>query len=322
MFWKTAFSLASPEGSRAKLTILIFHRVLPAPDPLFPDEPCVKRFEEILEWVSKWFNFLPLEEAVRRLQEGNLPKRAAAISFDDGYADNLLYAAPILRRYGLPATVFVATGFLDGGRMWNDTIIESIRNTAAREIDATSLGLGVLGMETTEQKRMVLEKLLTKIKFLSPQDRSDAVELVNEHCAAQLPNDLMMTTEQVRVLHQAGISVGAHTVNHPILTRISDDQARKEIAENRERLESILGERVNLFAYPNGKLGRDYAAEHVEIIRKMGFLAAFTTNWGACSRQSDIFQLPRFSPWDWSRSNYAMRLIRNFRYPDVALSNR
>ena len=319
MFWKTAFSLASPAGSRARLTILIFHRVLPAPDPLFPDEPCVKRFEQIMAWISTWFNVLPLEDAVARLQANNLPARAAAITFDDGYADNLLHAAPILKRYGLPATVFVATGFLDGGRMWNDTIIESIRSTAAREIDATSLGLGVLEMETTEQKRLVLEKLLTKIKFLSPQDRSDAVDLVNEHCAAQLPDDLMMTTEQVRALPQAGISVGAHTVNHPILTRISDDQARKEIADNRERLESILGERVNLFAYPNGKLRRDYAAEHVEIVRKMGFLAAFTTNWGACSRQSDIFQLPRFSPWDNGRLNYAVRLIKNFRFPDAAL---
>ena len=322
MFWKIAFSLASPEGNRARLTILIFHRVLPAPDLLFPDEPCVKRFEKIMVWISTWFNVLPLEDAVARLQANNLPTRAAAITFDDGYADNLLHAAPILKRYGLPATVFVATGFLDGGRMWNDTIIESIRSTAAREIDATSLGLGVLEMETTEQKRLVLEKLLTKIKFLSPQDRSDAVDLVKEHCAAELPDDLMMTTEQVRALRQAGISVGAHTVNHPILTRISDDQARKEIADNRERLESILGERVNLFAYPNGKLGRDYAAEHVEIVRKAGFLAAFTTNWGACSRQSDIFQLPRFSPWDWSRFSYAMRLMRNYRYPDVALSNR
>ena len=322
MFWKTAFSLASPEGSRARLTILIFHRVLPAPDPLFPDEPCVNRFEQIMAWVSNWFNVLPLEDAVVRLQGNNLPARAAAITFDDGYADNLIHAAPILKRYGLPATVFVATGFLDGGRMWNDCIIESIRNTAARELDATSLGLGVLGMGTTEQKRLVLEKLLTKIKFLSPQDRSDAVDLVNEHCAAQLPDDLMMTTEQVRALRQAGISVGAHTVSHPILTGISDDQARKEIADNRERLESILGERVNLFAYPNGKLGRDYAAEHVEIVRKMEFLAAFTTNWGASSGQSDVFQLPRFSPWDWSRFNYAMRLMRNYRYPDVALNNR
>ena len=321
MLWKTAFSFASPGGNRARLTILIFHRVLPEPDPLFPDEPCVKRFDEIMAWVSQWFQFLPLEEAVRRLQAGNLPERAAAISFDDGYADNLIHAAPILQRYDLPATVFVATGFLDGGRIWNDTIIESVRNSAASEIDATSLGLGVLAIETTEQKRLALDKLLTRIKFLSPQERSDAVGFMKEHCAAQLPNDLMMTTEQVRALREVKISVGAHTVSHPILTRISDDEARKEIAENRERLESILGEPVSLFAYPNGKLGRDYAAKHVEIVKKIGFQAAFTTNWGACGRQSDPFQLPRFSPWDSSRFNYAMRLMRNFRYPDVALTN-
>ena len=141
MFFKHAFSLASPAGAHARLSILIFHRVFAERDPLFPDEPDIVRFDEILGWVKQWLNVLPLEEAVVRLRSGSLPARAAAITFDDGYADNLTCAVPVLAKHGLNATFFIATGFTDGGRMWNDTVIESIRSATVPEIDCSFLGL-------------------------------------------------------------------------------------------------------------------------------------------------------------------------------------
>ena len=175
MFLKQAFQLASPGGDKGHLSILIFHRVLPEPDPLFPDEPDVARFEQIVQWLKEWFNVLPLNEAVIRLQRGNLPPRAAAITFDDGYADNLVCAHPILRKHSLPATYFVATGFLDGGRMWNDTIIESVRGTTQPEIDGAFLGLGVLPMNSIADKRTALAKIIPAVKHLPVGQRSEAV---------------------------------------------------------------------------------------------------------------------------------------------------
>ncbi|WP_163360867.1 polysaccharide deacetylase family protein, partial [Escherichia coli] len=83
--------------------------------------------DAILGWLRSWFNVLPLDEAAQRLKDGSLPARAAALSFDDGYADNHDIALPLLQKHGLPCSFFIATGFLDGGRMWNDTLIESIR---------------------------------------------------------------------------------------------------------------------------------------------------------------------------------------------------
>jgi len=124
---RTAFTLASPAGQRAGLSILVFHRVLPEPDPLFPNEVDAQRFDALLGWVKDWFSVLPLEEAVERLQRNRLPERAAAITFDDGYADNYAVALPILQRQGLSAMFFIATGFLNGGRMFNDTAIETVR---------------------------------------------------------------------------------------------------------------------------------------------------------------------------------------------------
>jgi peptidoglycan/xylan/chitin deacetylase (PgdA/CDA1 family) len=118
---RSAFSLASPSGQNGRLSIFIFHRVLPKPG-LFPDEPDAKRFDELMGWIKSWFNVLPLDDAIVQLREQSLPARAAAIAFDDGYADNFTLALPILLKHKMSATLFIATGLLDGGRMWNDTI--------------------------------------------------------------------------------------------------------------------------------------------------------------------------------------------------------
>ena len=100
-----------------------------------------------MRWIRSWFNVLPLALAVERLRQGDLPARALAITFDDGYADNAEVAAPILERLGLPATFFVTTGFLQGGCMWNDRVIEALRNCAADELDLSELGLGTLDLQ-------------------------------------------------------------------------------------------------------------------------------------------------------------------------------
>ena len=121
----------SPGGARGSLSVLIFHRVLSAPDPLFPDEPDASRFAEILSWVARAFTVIPLAQGVASLNAGTLPPRALAITFDDGYEDNFTAALPVLQRFGMHATFFVASGFLDGGRMWNDTVIESVRACTA-----------------------------------------------------------------------------------------------------------------------------------------------------------------------------------------------
>ncbi len=320
MFLKQAFQLMSPAGDSSRLSILIFHRVHSAPDPLFPDEPDVARFEKIALWLKTWFNVLPLDEAIVRLQQGNLPARAAAITFDDGYADNLLCAHPILRKYGLPATFFIATGFLDGGRMWNDTIIESIRRAALPEVDGAFLGLGALPLKTIEDKRSALAQIIPAVKHLPAEQRSEMVARIAECCKAILPNDLMLSTPQLQQLRAEGAGIGAHTVSHPILARLDDAMAKREIADSRDRLEGILGERIGLFAYPNGKLGNDYSPIHANIVKSLGFTAAVSTNWGACTKASDIFQLPRFTPWDTSRWRFGLRLLMNMRQQDAALA--
>lgn len=311
MLVRTALSALSPSGPRGRLSILIFHRVLTEPDPLFPGEVDRVRFDELLRWVGAWFNVLPLDEAIGRLKKGSLPARTAAITFDDGYADNWLNAVPILSKHGLHASFFIATGFLDGGRMFNDTLIESVRGAQVAELDLSWLGLGVQALTTVEQKRAVLAALIPAIKHMPAAERSAAVARVAADSAATLPDGLMLSTDQLRSLRAAGMGVGAHTVSHPILAKLDPAEALREIADSREVLEGVLGERIGLFAYPNGKLGQDYLPEHVGMVRKLGFDAAVSTNWGASSKASDVFQLQRFTPWDSGGNRFGLRLVRN-----------
>lgn len=309
---KFALSALSPSGNAGKLSTFIFHRVVPNKDELAPEEPDAAEFARIVEWITAWFNVLPLDGAVKRLQEGTLPARAATITFDDGYEDNFSIALPILKQFGVPATFFIATGFLDGGRMWNDTIIEAIRGCRTRVLDLTDIGLGEHTVDTPAARITAISALIGKVKYLPPDERVQVTEAIAFAAKVIPPQNLMMTSKQVVAMRQSGMQIGAHTMSHPILANLSLDEARAEMRGSKSYLESLLGEAVSLFAYPNGRPGIDYRHEHARLAQEIGFEAAVATAWGVASRKSDRFQLPRFTPWDRSRIAFGGRLLRNF----------
>jgi peptidoglycan/xylan/chitin deacetylase (PgdA/CDA1 family) len=304
----------SPAGSNGRLSILIYHRILAEQDPLFPHEATMDSFDRQMSSLKAVFNVLPLSEAITRLKEGTLPARAACITFDDGYADNATIALPILQRHGLTATFFIATAYLNGGRMFNDTVIEAIRRTRHDTLNLTELGLGQYVTASHETKAHAINQILPIVKHLPLEEREAKVAKLCELAACgPLPDNLMMTTNQLRNLYTAGLEIGCHTAHHPILAKLKEVEVRKEIAEGKEFLEATTGERIRLFAYPNGKPGIDYLPEQASIVRDMGFDAAVSTHWGAASRNSDIYQLPRFTPWSPKPSRFIPMLLQNLR---------
>jgi len=120
-----------------------------------------------------------------------------------------------------------------------------------------------------------------------------------------------MRREQVRELHRAGMEIGAHTENHPILARLPLENARREIVAGRDELARIIQSPVDVMAYPNGQPTRDYGAEHVEVVRQAGFRGAVTTAPGAAQSGDDLFQLPRFTPWERAHPAWFARLFLN-----------
>lgn len=300
---------AAPAGERARLPILFYHRVLSTPDSLLPSEPDAETFERQMRTVASIFRVLPLEEAVERLRSGTLPARAACITFDDGYRNNYEIACPILRRHGVVATFFIATGYLGGGRMFNDTIIEVVRRLPPGALDLSWMGLGVRGIDGDSSRAQLYADFVSAVKYLPAEERLSASSRLAANLSDPLPGDLMMTPEQVRDLPRLGMSVGGHTVDHPILTRLPAEQARDQIVRNRDELAAVTGTPPNLFAYPNGKPGVDYTIEHVRMVEEAGYAAAFSTGWGIATRGSDRFQLPRIAPWEFDPVRFAVRVI-------------
>lgn len=305
--------LASGEGSRARLNILIYHRVLPQPDPLRPEEIDATCFDWQIGTLASYFNVISLPDAVLALERGVLPPRAVCVTFDDGYADNCEVALPILKRWGVPAAFFVSSGFLSGGCMWNDAIVEAVRQAAGPLFDLRHCGLGSFAIADGEDRRSTARHLVLKLRYLEAGEREERVRAIIDTAKATVPKFVMMGPQQVRELHNAGMEVGGHTVNHAILSRVANDIARVEIAENKEHLEGIIGSPVRLFAYPNGRPGRDFNIGHVEMVRQLGFKAAVTTAWGAARATTPVYQLPRFTPWDRRPFPFALRLIHNYR---------
>lgn len=309
---RVAGGLASGKDTHAALAVLIFHRVLPEPDPLIPSEPDAKRFKTLVDSLTQCFNILPLSEAVSKLKDGCLPKRTLCITFDDGYANNCTVALPILSAYRTPATVFVAPGFLNGGIMFNDIIIETVRRCGS-QLDLRSIELGYFDLRDIPSRINAIEQIISKLKHQPVDKRAATVKKLSQYSGVTLPTDLMMSDTQVQHLNKQGIEIGAHTVNHPILTSTEASVANCEIRQSKAYLESLLNKTVTSFAYPNGRPHQDYACEHVKMVKDAGFKIALSTAWGTASKDSDIFQIPRLAPWDSSTRKYTLRILRGYR---------
>jgi peptidoglycan/xylan/chitin deacetylase (PgdA/CDA1 family) len=305
-----AAAVAGDAFSATRLSVLIFHRVLPSPDPLLPEVPDAREFDRILH-LLRGLRVLTLHDALALRAQGRLPKRAAVITFDDGYADNAEVALPLLQRHGLAATFFISTGFLDGGRMFNDVVIDALRAATVETIDLAPLGLPRMPLHDVAMRRAAIDAVLPKVKYLGPERRRVALEdLLRAAGRPALPPPRMMSSAQVRALHQAGMEIGGHTVNHPILRLIPDAEAAREISQGRAALESLIDAPVQTFAYPNGGPGSDYDGRHARMVREQGFVGAVSTASGVVTADCDDMQLPRFTPWVRASSRWAAMLLR------------
>jgi peptidoglycan/xylan/chitin deacetylase (PgdA/CDA1 family) len=302
--------MASPGRSNARLCIVNYHRVLESRDPLLHSEPDIGTFRWQMELLAECFNVLPLHDAVKALAERRLPPRAVCITFDDGYRSVHDNALPILKEFGLPATVFVTTGHMMESNMWNDRILEAFRNLPSGRLDLSDIGMGAYSLEGLAERRQALHDVMEGAKYRPPHARLAVIRKLEELAAREFPHRLMLSPGMIARLSDEGVEIGGHTITHPILTCLDDEAAQREIAGNKHQLEAIIGRQLRLFAYPNGKAGIDFDARHVRMVREAGYAAAFTTERGAASPRHDPYQIPRDRPWDSTPLFFALRLLR------------
>lgn len=291
---------------RGKLSILIYHQVLAEPDPMRPSEPTAAVFDWQMRLLRDYFTPLSLDQALVHLQQNTLPDNAVCVTFDDGYSNNLTVAAPILAKYGIPATVYVATGFSQGRNMWNDRLIHLFATAQQQlRLDDETLALG-----DWHDRRTKAQHWLKQLKYLPIAERLQCIERYYRQNNATEQPALMMTPAQLTQLADLGVTIGAHTVNHPILKVMPEQQQQQEITESKQQLESWLDKPVRHFAYPNGVEDVDFDDTTVKLVQQAGFSSAVITNWGVSTPQTPQFKLKRFTPWDKNAAKFHVRLIK------------
>ena len=291
-----------------KLSILIYHQVIAQADPMRPNEPTAEVFDWQMQLISRYFTPLSLDDALMHLKQDSLPANAICVTFDDGYLNNLTIAQPILAKYQIPATVYVATAFSDGTNMWNDRIIHLFADTSRTQLqlDNEQLPLGDI-----TQRRALAQQWLKKLKYLQPDERLNKIMQFYQQNDASEQSPLMMTPEQVKQLSDSGVTIGAHTVNHPILKVLPATQQLAEIEQSKQQLESWIGKTVKHFSYPNGVDGVDFNENTISLVKTLNFNSAVSTTWGISTKHTNVLNLKRFRPWDKTPIKFHARLIHN-----------
>lgn len=287
--------------------ILAYHRVNDDGDPFFPAVP-TSVFERQMAHVARTSVVLTVEELVARMRTRTVPANALAITFDDGYRDNLTHAAPILARYGLRATIFLTTGVIGTTEIpWFARLAMAVKTTR-RDVAATRWG--VLRLTTEAQRLRGLETMMTGLLHLEDDDLRREVARLLEHLAVSgdaCGKGLMLGWDEVHALRRLGFAIGAHTVTHPLLSRVSSRRARREIFDSRQAIATACGSPPTAFAYPNG--GReDYTAASTALVREAGFTCAVTTRFGLNDAGTSPWELRRGGPWEHDPALFALKL--------------
>jgi peptidoglycan/xylan/chitin deacetylase (PgdA/CDA1 family) len=297
---------------RPRALVLVYHRVGErGVDPWhLKVEPDV--FAGQMATLARDWCALSLAELAEGLERDRLPERAVAVTFDDGYADNLEVAAPILLEQKIPATFFVTTGLVDGDRPpWWDELAslllepDRLPSTLTLSIaDGQHWRIPPLGSDDQGSADAIppwkarrgtrlrtFYEVWLALRDLDPPTREAALEEISDWSGQPRPTGrVMLTWDQLRELAALpGVELGAHTVTHPDLPNCSREEAHAQIADGAEQLRGRVGVEVDQFAYPFG----NWNAGLARLVAELGFRAAYTTDGIPISRSSSAHALPR-----------------------------
>ena len=321
--------------------ILLYHRVANAESDPWQLAVTPEHLEEHLQFLTRHYSVIPLKELSKNLEDRRLKRRSVVVTFDDGYADNLLNAKPLLEKYDVPATVFVATGYIEQDReFWWDELDRvliqpgKLPSVLTLEVNGRQrdwdLGGGCNYDETCFKRNRqwrasqvdeptprhsVYRSLWQLMYSMSETERlrvrGDLLAWAGATTSARKTHRAL-TCEQIIELERGGlIEVGSHTITHPQLSSLSAELQREEIKLSKHRLEEIVGHPVAGFAYPYGR-ECDYTRETLSLVRESSFDYACTTTAAAVKQGEDRFQLPRIPVQDIDGESFARCVSESF----------
>ncbi len=293
--------------SKQTAVVLLLHRVLPQRDTMWdPMDPTL--FEQVLKYVQRNFSTIPLEELLFD-KPPTSTKPFAAITFDDGYSDFISHSIPLLKKYNLPASMFVTTECIDKNiPTWTyvlDYLFENTKRLSLKDFDTAGLPEKFADAKwQSGQARIVYGKIIKQqLKWVPAAIRKKTINtVINSFDDVQLPNGMMMNWEEVKQIHAAGYTVGSHSVSHPTLATIEDDEELDyELQYAAIQLKENTGISSSVFSYPCGS----YDSRVEEHTRKAGYKAGLAVDRQLYKAKEDsIFAVPRIELYNehWQKS--------------------
>ncbi len=288
------FSLSRPHFEKRRAILLVYHRINDAKDPYFP---ALSRtiFAAQLDYLAGRYLVQSYDDVVAWLAEGADGAPRVAVTIDDGYPDTLEVALPELERRALPATLFLSTQPPETGRpLWTDRVRWIVKYARTN-----------MGDESARLTR--LSQILARLKALGQAQVDQAVAELEAELRPEGPDLRLLSWDDVRELQRRGISLGAHTHRHYMVSRLDDATLADEIGQSVRLIEQRVGVEVKSFAYPNGQ-PEDYDARAIAVLRSLGLRSAATCRHGLARPGNDPFQLPRLYTREPSLPLFAARL--------------
>ena len=319
----------------ASSLILMYHRVAEVKTDSWSLCVTPQHFSEHLEVIQKHARTLQLDQLTHSLRLGKIPRRSVVITFDDGYADNLHTAKPLLERYDIPATFFLTTGCIERHReFWWDELDRLILQPG---ILPETLKLSIRGKiyewhlngdvqynedivyqnsswRAWEEAPSIRHEIYYSLwKLLKPLDENEQQDVLNQLLTwarvkpcVRSTHRLLLPEEIILLGKENLFEVGAHSVTHASLSTQPIAFQRREIQLSKAYLDDLLGKPVTSFSYPYG----DYTSETVALVKEAGFSCACSTKAGVVSSKTDSFQLPRIEVLDWDGEEFEKQMLK------------
>jgi peptidoglycan/xylan/chitin deacetylase (PgdA/CDA1 family) len=248
-----------------------------------------------METLARVAEAVRLRDLVLSIPRNTIRRNTVVVTFDDGYVDALTVALPILERYGIPATVFVVSGYV-GREFWWDELdrVVSGSSNASKRLTGSAGSTAVMSHAA-------------RLSGLPDMERRRTLLALAQANTVSKPEQRALTVEELEYLarHEL-VEIGAHTVTHPLLPLLSQGEQRCELEDSRRTLESITGRPIFSFAYPHGALSH----QTIRLVRQAGYTAACTSTPDVITFGSDLLALPRFWVGDWSGDRFGRFLRR------------
>lgn len=277
-----------------KFAILCYHRVGAGGIPFYSELPA-EAFEAQMKFLRKHYRVVSLEQLLREIRDPESKGQAVAITFDDGYRGLYTEALPILKKYQIPATVYLIAGAVETGEVaWYDRIFLALQ-TVPQGVFEIELGRAYRFDLATPASRVAAASQINACLREIPDERRREYCAALEKRVALPPDELanrMLSWDQVREMERAGIVFGAHTMSHPALSRLKPQDAERELRESRRLIEERLKRPVADFAFPFGKPA-DCGEGADALLERCGYRSAVTTSDGINRTGANPYRLRR-----------------------------